>query len=251
MAEKIFEIKIIHSSGLRQAMTTRCRWPRNQKKQIFKNFKTCITSFQKNDRTKCVQNQQGRPSRGFQGAYAPLLFLHRPKIIHIRAQIFLPRPENTYVIASKTHKRFKRLKFTKAMFWYYYFENKTDDSQPIRSFSPLGGKTIRLVPHHWVSTPVIGQNWNSQFSFASHHWVNTQSWVNPHGWGISSQNHINMGSKVANIFIISHNLIVSTYFKISQEFRISGTCDFFTKIFLQYFESKGFCSALIFSEVNT
>ena len=103
----------------------------------------------------------------------------------------------------QTHKRFKRLKFTKAMFWYYYFENKTDDSQPIGSFFPLGGKTIRLVPHHWVSTPVIGQNWNSQFSFASHHWVNTQSWVNPHGWGISFQNHINMGSKVANIFITS------------------------------------------------
>ena len=72
----------------------------------------------------------------------------------------------------QTHKRFKRLKFTKAMFWYYCFENKTDDSQPIGSFSPLGGKQsdwpIRLLSllgggnnligcSFWVSTHLIGQ----------------------------------------------------------------------------------------------
>ena len=103
----------------------------------------------------------------------------------------------------QTHKRFKRFEVYKsdALVLLFWKQNRWLSANQI--IFPPGGKTIRLVPHHWVSTPVIGQNWNSQFSFASHHWVNTQSWVNPHRWGISSQNHINMGSKVANIFITS------------------------------------------------
>ena len=36
---------------------------------------------------------------GSRGARAPLLFLPRPKIIHIRAQIFLPHPEVIYISA--------------------------------------------------------------------------------------------------------------------------------------------------------
>ena len=47
---------------------------------------------------------------------------------------------HNYVIASKLTNVSNVLNFTKAMFWFYCFENKTDDSQPIGSFSPLGGK---------------------------------------------------------------------------------------------------------------
>ena len=47
-----------------------------------------------------------------------------------------------FIIASKLTNVSNVLKFTKAMLWYYCFENKTDDSQPIRSLSLPGGKTI-------------------------------------------------------------------------------------------------------------
>ena len=67
----------------------------------------------------------------------------------------------------QTHKRFKRLKFTKAMFWYYCFDNKTDDSQPIRPLSLLGGKTIWLVAlFEWALT-WLAKKWNSQFSLVA------------------------------------------------------------------------------------
>ena len=59
--------------------------------------------------------------------------------------ILLAEPKKiifTHIIASKLTNVSNVLKFTKAMLWYYCFENKTDDSQPIRSLSLPGGKTI-------------------------------------------------------------------------------------------------------------
>ena len=82
----------------------------------------------------------------------------------LRSKMYVIIYYGPFVIASKLTNVSNVLKFTKAMLWYYCFENKTDDSQPIRSLSPLGGKTIRLVPRYWVSTHMIGQKWNSQLS---------------------------------------------------------------------------------------
>ena len=42
---------------------------------------------------------EGAELGGSGGARAPLLFLPRPEIIHIRAQIIFPRPEIIYIRA--------------------------------------------------------------------------------------------------------------------------------------------------------
>ena len=60
-----------------------------------------------------------------------------------------------YITASKLTNVSNVLKFTKAMFWYYYFENKTDDSQPIGSFSsweendPIGSSSLSEHSRDW------------------------------------------------------------------------------------------------------
>ena len=96
----------------------------------------------------------------------------------------------------QTHKRFKRFEVYKsdALVLLFWKQNRWLSANQI-TFPP-GGKTIRLVPRYWVSTHMIGQKWNSQFSLVAQieHVFIVKS---------MSQNHINMGSKVANIFITS------------------------------------------------
>ena len=102
-------------------------------------------------------------------------------------------------------------------------ECSLNDEEPIGSFSPLGGKTIWLanqttfppggktiwlVPHCHMTS----QNWNSQFSLVPHYWVNTQVWVNPHRWGKSFQNDINIDRNVWNIISFPRNSEVFSYF---------------------------------------
>ena len=101
----------------------------------------------------------------------------------------------------QTHKRFKRFEVYKsdALVLLFWKQNRWLSANQI-TFPP-GGKTIWLVPRYWVSTHMIGQNWNSQFSLVPHYWVSTRVWVNPHRWGTSAQNHINIRSEVWNIFI--------------------------------------------------
>jgi len=77
------------------------------------------------------------------------------------------------IIASKLTNVSNVLKFTKAMFWYYCFENKTDDSQPIRSLSPLGGKQsdwlLFLSKHSpdWPENGIANSHWLLKLSMFS------------------------------------------------------------------------------------
>ena len=112
----------------------------------------------------------------------------------------------------QTHKRFKRFEVYKSdvlvlLFWKQNMTLSQSDrfppwggkqsDWPIRLLSLPGGKTIWLV----LCCHMISQKWNSQFSLVPHYWVNTQVWVNPHRWGKSFQNDINIGSKVWNILV--------------------------------------------------
>ena len=85
----------------------------------------------------------------------------------------------------QTHKRFKRLKFMKAMFWYYCFENKTDDSQPIRSFSLLEGKQS-----DWFLVIEWALTWLVRNGIANSHWFLTIEWTLKFEWILTDEgNH--------------------------------------------------------------
>ena len=77
-----------------------------------------------------------------------------------------------HVIASKLTNVSNVLKFTKAMLWYYCFENKTDDSQPIGSFSPLGGKQS-----DWFLVIEWALTWLVRNGIANSHWFLTIEWT--------------------------------------------------------------------------
>ena len=94
----------------------------------------------------------------------------------------------------QTHKRFKRFEVYKsdALVLLFWKQNRWLSSNQI--IFPPGGKTIQLVPRYWVSTHMIGQKWNSQFSLVA-------QMIASHDEIPLWKNHINIGSKVWNILV--------------------------------------------------
>ena len=118
------------------------------------------------------------------------------------------------------------------------------DSQPIGSFSPLGGKQydwpIRLLSllegkrSDWLLfLSKHSHDLNSQFSLVAQieHVFIVKS---------MSQNDINTNRNVQNIDSFPRNSKASSYFKISQEFRISGTCEFSQRYFFSSQRQGGY-----------
>ena len=108
----------------------------------------------------------------------------------------------------RTHKRFKRLNFIKAMFWYYCFENKTDDSQPIGSFSPLGENNLigsSLLSEHshdWseMEQPIlIGSSLLSEHSSLSESSQMREIISESHKYGLNSLKYIHYLLKLQSV----------------------------------------------------